>query len=87
MATKITATRKRPHGDHKHVDSILTIKGDVYSRDEAVRRIDGGWEAFYTDYQGDTARVYARNGTCGVRFITTEPDGTVYNNLLKLPDF
>jgi hypothetical protein len=87
VATKIIATRKRPCGDHKHVDSILTLDRRTYTRAEAVTRIEGGWEAFYTEYQGDTANVYVRRGNCGVKYITTKPDGTVYNNLLKLPDF
>jgi len=87
VATQIIATRKRQHGDHQHVDSILTEDHRTYTRAQAVERILNGWEAFYTEYAGQRAKVFVRDGSCGVSYITTTPDGTTKNNLLHIADF
>ncbi len=90
MATKIVATRKQSsaYGDHVHVAFVKTVDGRVFSRAEAVQRIDSGWEAFYTEYAGRRAGVYVRRCShCDLRFITTKPDSITGNNLLDLPDF
>jgi hypothetical protein len=91
VATKIVATRKirNPGADHIHMHAAKTLDGRVFSRAELCRYIDNGWESFYTEWRGDTARVFTR--TChqcgGIRYATTTPDGTKNNNLLNLPDF
>lgn len=66
------------------IDAIYGPFCGLVYQDEAIRRIDTGFDSFHTYVGGNWARVYvARRGL--TRFLTTSADGYGPNNLCQLP--
>lgn len=87
----ITKVHKEPvHATHthQHIEKVELADGTRLTRQQVINRINAG-DRFYTQYAGQTAWVYVRHcPTCYTREqITTTPDGTVGNNLDRLPTF
>lgn len=70
------------------IKSILTYEAGLYSFysvENAIEKIESSEYLFYVKWNGGKKKVIvsSRNGK---KFLTTEPDSTVGNNLLQLPD-
>lgn len=72
------------------IDAIGGVNGDGtrwrMRTAEAIRSIEIGQYAFYTNVAGAWARVYVRTKLSGKKYLTTAPDSTKKNNLLSLPE-
>ncbi len=56
------------------------------SQEEAISGIESGKYAFFVEVGGDRANVIVRISRLGNKYLTTEADGDLPNNLLSLPE-
>lgn len=54
------------------------------TRQEMVKFIDGGGQAYVKDAYGNVAYLITVTSISGLRYVKTEPDSTTSNNLLEL---
>jgi Protein of unknown function (DUF3892) len=72
---------------HQHIGSVMLTDGRIVQRFAVIASIRAG-DRWYTNAT-PPAQVYVhRCPSCGANdYITTHPDDTTTNNLLKLPRF
>jgi hypothetical protein len=79
-------TKPHPENRHEHITHIgNTNSGWQLSREEAIRRIDNGTEAYYTIDRRTGLRVYiavVREGGLKGPYLRTHADGKWNDNLL-----
>lgn len=73
---------------HEHIAMVQTADGNYYARSTVIQHIRNG-VSFWTYGGGQYADVVVRGcPVCAAGdYITTLPDSTTANNLLKLPRF
>lgn len=74
---------------HEHIATVRTKGGGEWSRAIVVKDIRYGNDSYYTYGGGERADVTVTEcPRCDYGdYITTKPDSTTANNLLKLPRF
>lgn len=72
---------------HEHIESVKLSDGTIISRGHVIARLRAG--DTFTTAGNPPGRVYEHNCPhCGTGdYITTHPDSTPTNNLLRLPRF
>jgi hypothetical protein len=75
-------------GAHPHVARLCLDNGQRVTKQDAINRIRLGTASNYTLVGGLRAavRVVDRCARCSSAYLRTEPDATLRNNLLELPD-
>lgn len=74
---------------HHHISEVKTAGGDVLTRSEVARRIQGGQQSFFTLVGSSQASVIVvKCPHCSTYdYIRTTADSTTADNLLSLPRF
>jgi hypothetical protein len=74
----ITCITKDRYGDISHVG---LSSGEYITVGSVIHYIDNNVHNFYTNIYNERAEVYAKSTSEGSRFITTNRDGKLPNNL------
>lgn len=75
-------------GQHKHIAALCLEGGRRVPKATAIANIESKVESYYTYADGQRANVEVvqRCGRCSSKYLRTDRDSTIRDNLLSLPD-
>jgi len=86
----VTKVRKEDADGHRHLEGVITNNGTHYTTQQVYDSIEAG-DSWKTQVAGTTA-IIKQGAACGYEgcsaapYVTTNPDGTKYDNLENLPE-
>jgi hypothetical protein len=75
-------------GHHRHIATLCLEDGRRVPKATAMANIEAGLEQYYTYADGQRANVEVvqRCSRCAAKYLRTDRDTTIKDNLLALPD-
>jgi hypothetical protein len=90
-AHRVTGTEKGDEstgGHHRHITALCLEDRRRVAKATAISNIEFGFDSYYTigDGQRASVEVVQRCGRCYAKYLRTDRDTTIKDNLLALPD-